>query len=101
MAAWKNWLNSLPSEIGVMEHATIEDLRADVLAALTDCAGPMCERMRWRIECTDSAQDLWLLRGELFQLIAAAHCQSVATSRINSLLPAFEGWLPRKMLTSI
>ena len=101
MAAWKNWLNSLPSEIGLMEQASIEELRAHVEAAFSDCTGPMCERMRWRIECTNSAQDLWLLRGELFQLIAGAHCQSVATSRINALLPAFEGWLPRKMLTTI
>lgn len=99
--AWKKWLNSLPFDLEVEPASTFGDARAQVLEAFCDCTGPACERMRWKIDAARDARDLWLLRGDLFQLLAAQHCQAVATQRINGLLPAFEGLLPDRLLTPI
>jgi hypothetical protein len=102
MAAWKKWLNS-QSFAGGAEPAAmpVEDVREQVRRALAGCEGPLAERMRWRIDAARTAQDLWLLRGEVFQLVAGAYCQAEAQERVNALLPAFEGWLPPKMLSRI
>ena len=80
---------------------TLSEVRAAVLATLRDCDGALCERMRWRLEAAQNAQDLWLLRTEIFQLVSAQHCQAEAAARINALLPAFEPYLPARMLTKI
>ena len=105
MAAWKKWLNSQPFDVvaGMPEPQPLplDEVRAQVLATLAGCQGPMIERMRWRLDAARTAQDLWMARGEIFQLVAAQHCQSEAVSRINALLPAFEGWLPARMLTRV
>jgi hypothetical protein len=102
MAAWKKWLNSQPfAIIEETEPMTLDEIRMQVMATLAGCDGPMCERMRWRMDSARTAQDLWLLRGEIFQLVSSQHCQAVAAARINGLIPAFEGSLPPRMLTEI
>ena len=77
----------------------IDDVREKMREALAGCEGPLAERMRWRIDAAQTAQDLWLLRGEVFQLVAGSYCQSEAQQRVNALLPAFDGWLPARLLT--
>lgn len=101
MAAWRKWLNSQSSELAEPDRMTLDEVRAAVTATLKDCTGPLCERMRWRLEATHSAQDLWLLRSEIFHLVSSQHCQAEAAARINALLPAFEPYLPARMLTKI
>ena len=76
----------------------LAQLRFQVLAALQGCEGVISERIRWRIADTNSAHDLWLLRGRIFQQVANQFCQEEAVRRINALLPAFSGWLPARML---
>ena len=99
-AAWKRWLHSLPSGLGLVDQP-MDSLRAHMQAVFSDCTGRHCERMRLRIENTATAQDLWLMRGEIFQLVAGQHCQSVAAARLNALVPHFEGWIPDRFLTRI
>jgi hypothetical protein len=103
MAAWKKWINSLPFAEAAVEPplTTLEQMRAQVRETLRGCDGPMCERMRWRIDATRSAQDLWLLRSEIFQLVAGQHCQAEAAQRINGLIPLFEGAVAPRLLTRI
>jgi hypothetical protein len=79
----------------------VDAVRAQVLESFCDCSGPACERMRWKVDAARTAQDFWLLRCDLFQLLAAQHCQAVAAVRINGLLPAFEGVVPARMLAAI
>jgi hypothetical protein len=79
----------------------LSDLRQSMLALLADCSGVRCERARVRLQQAGSAQELWLARSEIFQLLASQHCQSQAAARINALLPAFEGWLPPRMLVPV
>jgi hypothetical protein len=101
MAAWKKWLSSQSGELAEPDGMELNDVRAAVLATLRDCDGAACERMRWRLQAAQTAQDMWLLRSEIFQMVSAQHCQAVAASRINALLPAFEQHLPTRMLTKI
>jgi hypothetical protein len=102
MAAWKKWLNSQPFAPSTQgSPVTLAELRDTMAGTLEGCQGPMCERMRWRIADARAAQDLWLLRSEIFQLVSSQHCQSEAVTRINGLLPAFEGWLPSRLLTPV
>lgn len=99
------WRKSLPSWLheSTVEPAKphLEELRLQLHDTLQQCEGPMCERMRWRIDAAHTAQHLWLLRGEIFQLIACQFCQEEAVRRINALLPAFSGRLPERMLTRV
>ena len=104
MAAWKKWLNSQSWEVVEEKDPgmlPLEEVRGRMLDTLYDCEGPMCERMRWRLQAARDAQALWLARGEVFQLVAAEHCQAEAAARINALLPAFQGWLPARLLTPV
>ena len=102
MAAWKKWLNSQPfAPVADARPVTLALLRDRMLDTLDGCQGPMCERMRWRIGDARAPQDLWLLRSEIFQLVSSQHCQSEAAMRINALIPAFEGWLPARLLTPV
>ena len=100
--AWKKTLSSLMYEsIWEPEKLHIGEVRLLLHDALRQCEGPMCQRMRWRIDAARTAEDLWLLRGEIFQLIARQFYQEEAARRINALLPAFSGWLPAHMLTRV
>jgi hypothetical protein len=101
MAAWKKWLSSFPSfepEDSALESG-IEGVRAQVLKVLDDCTGSEAERLRWRLHSAASAQDLWMLRGAIFQLVAHQHCQSEAASRIEALQPLFREVLPASLVS--
>jgi len=102
MAAWNAWGRARPEPLSMHPpSAGIEAVRAQVLATLDDCAGPDCQRLRWRLHTAESARDLWLLRGPVFQIVASQHCQSLAAERINALIPAFEQVLPTAMVTRV
>jgi hypothetical protein len=79
----------------------MDELRVSALAVLRDCNGMGCEKLRTRLRYASSAQEIWMARSDIFQIVASQHCQSQAAMRINGLLPAFEGWLPQKMLAAI
>ena len=103
MPAWSAWVSSLspvrePEELPAVDVA---ELRRQTLAVLDDCCGLRCDSLRLRLQHARNAQELWVARSEIFQLVAHQHCQSQAASRINGLLPAFEGWLPSRMLTEV
>lgn len=102
MAAWKKWLHSLPLDLAEAdETVSLDTLRIGLLDAFHDCGGARSERVRLKLAAARTARDLWLLRGEVFQVIADHHCQSIARDRINALLPAFEGWLPARLLSAV
>ncbi len=103
MTAWTAWVSSLSpvKEIEEVPAVDVAELRRQALAALHDCSGHACDALRLRLQRARSAQDLWIARSEIFQLIAHQHCQTQAALRINGLLPAFEGWLPARMLTAV
>jgi hypothetical protein len=102
MAAWKKWLHSSPLEWQFHPtSAGVEAVRRQLLEALDDCNGFECDRLRWRLHTAERAQELWLLRDALFQVVASQHCQDQAVQRINGLVPAFRQLLPERMLTRV
>jgi hypothetical protein len=102
MMVWKRSLHSWLYESSTQApHANLEELRILLHESLLQCDGPMCERLHWRIDAACTAQHLWLLRGEIFQLVSREFCQQEAARRINALLPAFSSRLPERMLTRV
>ena len=102
MPAWKKWLNSRTQESAAEAPMVLLDqVRLQLHGALDGCDGAMAERVRWHIDQAYSSQDLWLLRGDIYQLVADQFCQAEAVRRINALLPAFSGQLPGRMLAPI
>ena len=79
----------------------IEQLRTSLQAVLHDCTDMRTQRVIYKINLARTAGDLWLLRSDLHQCVSQTHNQSEAAQRINSLIPAFEGWLPSGQLIRI
>ncbi|MGE0332664.1 MAG: hypothetical protein AB7P37_18455 [Ramlibacter sp.] len=76
----------------------LEEIRQRNLALLQDCQGPALPRVRRCVNAARSAQDLWLLRCELYQVVSFSHGEPEAVRRIQALAPSFEGWVPPRAL---
>jgi hypothetical protein len=100
-APWTIWSRRDPIEEAAAVDARLEGIRQEMLAALADCGSGAAERIRLKARSMRSGADLWLLRGEIYQLVACRHCEAEARRRVNSLLPAFKGWVPAAALTRI
>lgn len=75
-------------------EAGVEAVRRLLLEALDDCHGADCDRLRWRLHTAERAQELWLLRDQIFQAVAHQHCLELARERGDALLSAFGTVLP-------
>lgn len=101
MIGWKTLLHSQASDAGVQPLLSLDELKPRVVASLADCDSAVAERLRMQIRACHTAGDLWLLRGDIYQVIARRHCEFEAGRRLNELLPAFRGWLPDRALTRL
>ena len=84
--------------------ATLKDLQAirhAMLACLKDCDSLQAQRLQLKINSAASAQDLWLLRNDAYQVISQRHSQTAAAERINQLMQSFEGWVESRQLVKI
>lgn len=93
-----------PGNRSPARHPSLQDMqsaRTAMLHAVHDCEGLPALRLRQKLETTHSAQELWMLRNDAFQLICRRHTQSVATERINALVPHFEGLLDARQLARV
>ncbi len=80
---------------------SLQRVRSALLLCVEDCDGVQAARLRMQIEAADTAQELWLLRHEAFQVISQLHTQGEAAGRINDLLPLFEGLVAPRQLSRI
>src|SRR3569832_2041702 len=96
MFRWNSWLPSgSPARfVSTGSLAELGNLRQRVVAARHDCHSPAADRLRLRLIRSHTADELWLARCDVCQLIANEHCEGTAVQRINELVPAFDGWLP-------
>ncbi|HEY9094930.1 MAG TPA: hypothetical protein VIN35_04225 [Hydrogenophaga sp.] len=95
---------SLQPRRNKVKTATLKDLqaiRAAMSSCLDDCEGLQAQRLQLKIAAAKTAQDLWMLRNDAYQLISQQHSQSEAVSRINHLIDAFEGWVDPRQLVKI
>ncbi|RZL07720.1 MAG: hypothetical protein EOP40_15150 [Rubrivivax sp.] len=76
-------------------------IRNQLMRSIADCTAQTAQRLRSKIEQARTAQELWMLRNDAFQLISQQHNQSIAAERINALIQCFEGWLEPKQLVLI
>jgi hypothetical protein len=99
MDSWKQWLPDCHIDWQLRPpEAGVEAVRRQLLAVLDDCHGTECDRLRWRLHTAERAQELWLLRDQVFQVVASEHCLQQAHERIESLVTAFGQVLPRRLL---
>jgi hypothetical protein len=99
MSTWTSWLDSSPFEWQLRAPpAGVEAVRQQLLAVLEDCQGFEVDRLRWRLHMAERAQELWLLRDAVFQVVSSQHCQAQATARIEGLVPAFRQVLPARLV---
>lgn len=103
MSRWMSWLPSgSPERLAPpAAPADLAALRAQMLSVLDDCLDAPADRMRTRLLRARTANELWLARCDVYQLIASRHCESTAAQRINGLIASFEGWLPQHLLRRI
>lgn len=95
---------SMGSRSKAPKSATLKDLqaiRAALLEGVKDCEGLQAQRLHLKISSASSAQDLWMLRNDAYQVISQQHNQSIAANRINELMHAFEGWVEPRQLIKI
>lgn len=79
----------------------LQNIRAALLRSLEDCDGVSVHRLRHKIEHSHTAQDLWLLRNDAYQMISQQTNQKEAAERINALLAVFDGWVDARQLVRI
>ena len=103
MGALMKWLQSQHSQPSAQPRTLhcIEELRQRSLELLADCNQPQDERTRSQLRRAATAQQLWMVRCEIYQAVARQHCEAEAVRRLNALLPEFEGWLPPGALTRL
>jgi hypothetical protein len=100
-SACLRWLNSEPPAYFTPPPGSrsIEELRRLSLHVLEDCAPS--DWLRQQLAYARTGEQIWQVRCEMYQAIARRHCESEAVRRLDALLPAFEGWLPRDALVPL
>lgn len=93
-SSWIAWLHSRSPEAAGIPAESLDQIRLQVLAAVADCCGTAAERIRMQVRRVRSGNDLLLLRGDIYQLVACEHCEAEAMRRINELLPGLKGRVP-------
>jgi hypothetical protein len=84
------------------EHsAKLNQLKRSMLSLVSDVSLPPTSNLIYRTTNARSATELWLLRVDFYQALAKEYGQSVASQRINSLLPLFELLIPAHMLSPV
>jgi hypothetical protein len=79
----------------------LQVIRNALMQTVHDCHGVPPQRLRHKIQHAVSAQELWMLRNDAFQLISQQTSQRVAAERINELMTVFEGWLEPSQIVRI
>ncbi len=76
-------------------------VKTEFLAALTDIAGEVADRLRWRIQEARSLRDLWHVRADVYSLVALHHSQAQAEQRLLMLSHHFPTRAPRSQFGAL
>jgi hypothetical protein len=68
--------------------------RTEMACLLRDCPSADTAQILGRLYKAESAYALWLLRVDVFHLVAQSHGEQEARQRVNRLLPYFRGKVP-------
>jgi hypothetical protein len=91
---------------GIKSHTAaqppLEEMRQAMVESVIDCSPKSTRAVRTQVSAATSAQQLWLLRSEVYQAVSDEFGQSEAERRISALTPLFEGFVnvggPRKSI---
>jgi hypothetical protein len=83
------------------QRATLSQIKLRVELSIQELEGQDAERLRYKIRGTREVSDLWMMRSDVYQLISKRQNQAEAAQRVNTLLPLFEGWIPRQQMTQV
>lgn len=70
-------------------------------ALLADVDSHEAEQLRWRVNEARSLRDLWHLRGDVYNVIAVAHSQGEAESRLVLINQHFPSRAPRSQFAPL
>jgi hypothetical protein len=79
----------------------LPEMKLQMQAVLSDLPGIDAERLKYKIRNARSANELWMIRSDMYQTISKLRSQTEAALRINQLLPCFSQWLPAQQLAAI
>jgi hypothetical protein len=79
----------------------IEQIKKRMELVMHDTKSMQVDRVHYKIRATRHVSELWMLRSDMYQIIAMERGQSEAARRINSLLPCFSGWIATRQLSPI
>jgi hypothetical protein len=86
----------------LQEHSgKLNHLKSAMLSLVSDVSLPPASTLIYRTTNARSAMELWLLRVDFYQALGKVFGQSVASQRINRLLPLFELLIPAHMLSPV
>lgn len=79
----------------------LQVIRSAMTGCVNDCEGIQAKRLHLKITSAATAQDLWMLRNDAYQVISQQHSQTEAATRINHLMETFDGWVEPRQLVKI
>ena len=79
----------------------LKDLQDEMRGLMKGCTGDEVQRLGFKVTAASKVSELWMLRSDIYQVIARQHSQTEAAKRINGVLSFFEGWIPASQLTRI
>lgn len=77
------------------------DLQDEMRSLMVGCSGDDVQRLGFKITASRKVSELWMLRSDIYQVVARQHSQTEAAKRINGVLTFFEGWIPASQLSRI
>jgi hypothetical protein len=80
------------------ESQAVDDIRKAMLDLLGDDAQEKQPQLHRRLRHTTDAEGLWYARAELYAHLCQVRNEVVAVERLQSLLPLFEGRIPKSLL---
>lgn len=79
----------------------LPSVRTDFAATIADIDSEDADRVRHRIAFARSLRELWHLRADMYRLVAIAHSQSEAETRLSLLARHFPTRSPRSQLAPL
>lgn len=71
----------------------LDHARTALLHCMHDCPEDGVRYLQQKIQRARNHRDLWSLRSDVYHCVAMQHHEAMATERLQSLTPLFEGWV--------
>jgi hypothetical protein len=100
---WKSGMHGMLSGFSSSDNARLQTAMDDIRQAMLDCLGGRLTTahpiVRLRVTYANDLQDLWYLRGDVMEALAAVDGEGVARRKLAHISEMFKGHLPRGLAT--